>query len=81
MSWLRKIENLKPGDACEFRWPARSIWRKGEVVLNGGAGYWVVKLTESYIDEEHGGMHDAGAEAHGIYIEHVRLPGQTEAWN
>lgn len=66
--WLRKIESLRPGDACEFHYPARTEWRRGTVKVNGGHGYWEV------VDEADQKI------ASGIYIEHVRLPGQTEAW-
>jgi hypothetical protein len=63
--WLKKIEALKPGDACEFRF--HDAWRPGVVIVNGGAYYWTVE--------------GANAERFsGIYIEHVRLPGQTDAW-
>ena len=79
-NWLPKIEALKKGDPCEFRWPARNSWHKGEVVFNGGSRYWVVKLTESYTDEVNGEVYKVGDEACSLYIEHVRLPGQTEAW-
>lgn len=66
--WLEKIEALRPGDACEFRYPARKEWRRATVVHNGMAHWWKV------LDEETGKPVDA------IYIEHVRLPGQVEAW-
>lgn len=71
--WLTKIENLKPGDACEFRYPARSEWLPGTVVQNGGPGYWHVR-DESDAEGRRGEI------SKGLYIEHVRLPGQTEAW-
>lgn len=66
--WLSKIEALRPGDACEFKYPARPDWRRGTVKRNGGASYWEV------VDEAEQRV------VSGIYIEHVRLPGQTEAW-
>lgn len=72
--WLTAIERLKPGDACEFRYPARADWIPGRVVVNGGSGYWEIQPTASDHKTETG--HVAG----GLYIEHVRLPGQTEAW-
>lgn len=65
--WLSKIENLKPGHRCEFQFPARLGWNTGVVEKNGGSWYWVVR------DE-------SGQLQHGLYIEHIRLPGQTEAW-
>jgi hypothetical protein len=71
--WLTKIENLKPGDPCEFRYPARADWFPGVVVRNGGSGWWSVR-DESDAEGRRGGL------VEHIYIEHVRLPGQTEAW-
>jgi len=69
VQWLRKIEALRPGDACEFKYPARVDWRRGTVKRNGGSGYWEV------FDETDQKL------VSGIYIEHVRLPGQSEAWS
>lgn len=71
--WLQQIEKLAPGDACEFHYPARSQWLPGVVVQNGGAGYWSIRDLS---DAE--GRRDEVAGA--LYIEHVRLPGQVEAW-
>lgn len=65
--WLTKIERLKPGDACEFEFPARPGWNPAVVVVNGGPGFWAVR-------DETGEVHRC------LYIEHIRLPGQTEAW-
>lgn len=65
--WLAKIENLKPGDACEFRDPTeRGKWLSGTVVENNLAGYWRIRGADGAI--------------HGFYIESIRLPGQEEAW-
>lgn len=64
---LRKTEALKPGDACEFRYPARAEWLPATVVHNGGSWYWRVEL-------------EAGQEVDGLYIEHVRAPG-TNPWS
>lgn len=64
---LHLTEQLKPGDPCEFRYPARMEWRKGVVVRNGGSYYWYVKDAET------------GEETRGLYIEHVRAPG-TDPW-
>jgi len=72
-NWLRQIEALAPGDACEFHYPARSQWLPGTVVENGGSGYWEVR-DESDVEGRRGEI------AGGLYIEHVRLPGQIEAW-
>lgn len=63
---LRKTEQLKPGDPCEFRFPARTAWNPGTVKVNGGSGYWTI------IDAE-GSTHAA------LYIEHVCAPG-TNPW-
>jgi hypothetical protein len=79
VSWLKKIEELKPGDACEFRFPARKTWRKGTVLMNGGSGYWRLQLDESYNDEETGEPVLEGDFVNSVFIEHIRLPGQTEA--
>lgn len=72
--WLNAIEDLKPGDACEFHYPARSNWCPAIVVVNGGSGYWEVRRTSSDEDGVDGEI------VTGIYIEGIRLPGQTEAW-
>lgn len=66
--WLRKIEALRPGDACEFHYPARAEWRRATVRQNGGGGWWTV------FDEVE------GKTVSGLYIEMIRLPGQIEAW-
>lgn len=68
VTWLRKIEALRPGDACEFHYPARTEWRRGTVCVNGGSGWWTI------FDEVE------GKSVEGLYIEGIRLPGQTEAW-
>jgi hypothetical protein len=73
IGWLRKIEALAPGDACEFHYPARSEWLPGTVVNNGGSGYWSI-CDDSDVEGCRGKVSE------GIYIEQVRLPGQTEAW-
>jgi hypothetical protein len=67
-NWLTKIENLAPGDACEFRDPTeRRKWLSGTIVDNNRAGSWCVR--------------DADGAIHGLYIESIRLPGQEEAWS
>lgn len=66
LSWLRAIEALKPGDPCEFRWPACAAWHAGVVVENGGSHYWAVRLTESYTNEETGAEVRAGQVARSI---------------
>jgi hypothetical protein len=63
---MRATQELAPGDACEWRYPARSEWNPGRVVSNGGSGYWKV-------EDDLGGVHG------GLYIEHVRAPG-TDPW-
>jgi hypothetical protein len=80
MTWLKKIESLKPGDACEFRFPARNYWKPAIVVRNGGGSYWTVKSAETFVDRESNNMHLVGETVSCLYIEHIRLPGQTEAW-
>jgi hypothetical protein len=72
-SWLNKILALKPGDRCEFHYPARSQWLPGTVVVNGGSGWWSIR-DESDTEGRRGQVQD------GLYIEGIRLPGQTEAW-
>lgn len=69
MTWLQKIEALRPGDACEFHYPARREWRRGTVIKNGGAYWWTI------FDEEE------QKPVQGLYIEGVRCVGQTEAWS
>jgi hypothetical protein len=68
MTWLAKVEQLRPGDACEFRYPARPGWRLATVITNGGGGFWKI------LDEETQKTVD------GLYIEYIRCVGQTEAW-
>ena len=81
MTWLKDIENLAPGDACEFRFPARGYWKPAKVVENAGGGYWTVEVTEAFTDEESGSVHPVGDQVKGLYIEHIRPPGCTEAWS
>lgn len=73
INWLRKIEALRPGDACEFHYPARSQWLLGTIVRNGGSGWWSV-IDETDVEGRRGKLTE------GLYIEQIRLPGQTEAW-
>lgn len=73
MSWLRKIESLKVGEACEFRYPARTEWLPGVVVTNGGAHFWQIRDMSDTEGRR-------GKIAATVYIEHVRLPGQIDAW-
>jgi len=72
-SWLGKIEALKPGDACEFHYPARRAWLPGTIVKNGGSNFWSVR-DDSDAEGRRGQVSDC------LYIEMIRLPGQTEAW-
>lgn len=74
ITWLRKIEALAPGDACEFHYPARAQWLPGTVVVNGGSGYWSIR-DDSDVEGRRGKVSES------LYIEQVRLPGQTEAWS
>lgn len=78
---IRKTENLKPGDECEFRFPARKQWHPATVVQNGRAGYWRVRNSTLIVDDS-GYVPDrpAGTVVSGLYIEHVRAPG-TDPWS
>jgi hypothetical protein len=67
LAGLRATEALRPGDECEFRFPARNEWRRGMVAKNGGPGYWRVI---DVVDDR---------QVDGLYIEHVRAPG-TDPW-
>lgn len=64
---LRLTEQLRPGDDCEFRYPAFGGWRPGVVIKNGGYGYW-------WIEDD-----ATGKIVRGCYIEHVRATG-TDPW-
>lgn len=68
LSAIEATQNLAIDDPCEFRYPARSEWRPGRVVLNGGGYYWHV------LDDETGKI------VRGLYIEHVRAVG-TDPWS
>lgn len=70
---MRATEALKPGDECEFRFPARREWFPGVVVKNGGSGFWSVRQSEGSEDYEAGSVHNS------LYIEFVRAPG-TDPW-
>lgn len=72
MTDLQKTEALRPGDPCEFRYPARSEWLNGEVVRNGGYGHWFVRDL-SVVENRYGMVNRA------LYIENVRAPG-TDPW-
>jgi len=72
MTELDQAIRLKPGQPCEFRYPARREWQPGTVVSNGGAGYWEVR-------DEGDSEGRRGQVVHGLYIEHVRAPG-TDPW-
>jgi hypothetical protein len=65
---LDKTQDLRTGDDCEFRYPARQDWRQGVVVINGRGGYWGVMDVET------------GEAVGGLYIEHVRAP-DTDPWS
>lgn len=64
--WPQDVEALNPGDECMYRYPARDVWRRATVVVNGGAGYWRVH-------------NDEAGEVGGLYIEHIRVPGSDDA--
>jgi hypothetical protein len=71
---LEATEWLRPGDACEWCYPARRGWHPGTVIYNGGAGYWTIRPD----DPKLAGATTPG-EIRGLYIEHVRAPG-TDPW-
>lgn len=73
MTWLDRIEALRPGDACEFHYPARTEWLPGTVVVNGGPHWWTIR-DDSDVEGRR------GKEQSGLYIEGIRCVGQTEAW-
>lgn len=64
-AWLRAIEELRPGDACEVKCAATGQWLRGIVKTNGGASWWTI---------------DVMGDTWHRYIEHVRCVGQAEAW-
>lgn len=70
---LDRTMRLAEGDACEFRYPARTERLPGVVVHNGGAGYWHVR-DESDAEGRRGQV------CHALYCEHVRAPG-TMPWS
>jgi hypothetical protein len=57
-----RTKKLQPGDPCLFRYPARSEWLPGEVVRNGGSGFWQIRDLSAASSKIVG----------GCYIEHVR---------
>lgn len=68
---FKDAEELRPGDRCEFHYPARSAWQPGTVVRNGGSGYWEVR-------DEGDSEGKRGVVARGLYIEHVRAVGEHD---
>lgn len=72
MTDLAKTRALAPGDACEFRYPARKEWQPGTVVENGGSLWWAVR-------DEGDSEGRKGEVTRGLYIEHVRAVG-TDPW-
>lgn len=68
-NWPFDVERLKPGDDCEFRFPARSYWHEAVVVKNGMSSYWSVRyIGEDHPDVKHGEI------VSSLYIEHIRIP-------
>lgn len=63
--WLQRIEQLKPGDACEVLDTRTGQWVSGIVDHNGGTYFWRILVGNAHF---------------APFIEHVRCPGQTEAW-
>lgn len=72
MTDFQRTMALADGDACEFRYPARSEWLPGTVVRNGSSGYWHVR-DESDAEGRRGQVTTS------LYAEHVRAPG-TNPW-
>lgn len=64
--WLSRIEALAPGDACEVK-DGSGTWEPAVVIKNGMGYYWRARLMPD------------GREI-SFFIEHVRCPGQVEAW-
>lgn len=65
--WPFDVEKLLPGDQCEFRFPARSDWHSGIVIINGMGSYWTIQSTESSDDTTDGQL------VTGLYIEYIRV--------
>lgn len=70
---IRTTRDLKPGEPCEFRYPARRDWLPGTVVVNGGGFHWEVR-DDSDAEDRKGEINTA------LYIEHVRALG-TDPWS
>lgn len=60
---LARTEALRPGDDCQWRYPARLAWKQGRVVVNGGSSYWTV-------------LNEDGMCVGGLYIEQISAPGE-----
>lgn len=59
---------MRPGDPCEFRYPAREEALPGIVVVAGGGLTWTVRSTS-----------EAGKLVRGLYAEHIKVPGGPSA--
>ena len=64
MTWIEDIKAMRPGDPCEFCYPAREEALPGIVVKNGGSSLWTV-ISTSENDRTVG----------GLYAEHIKAPG------
>lgn len=61
-AWLRQTKALRPGDPCEWRYPAYPEWHQGTIIQNGGSGYWIVKRED-------------GTGVRGLYVEMIKSAG------
>lgn len=62
-TWIESIKAMRTGDPCEWRYPARTEWLPGVVVVNGGPYFWTVAHP------------DGEVASRSLYAEHVRAPG------
>jgi hypothetical protein len=65
--WLSRIEALAPGDACEVKDGLTGAWVPAVVIRNGMGYYWRARRESDGLEVS-------------PFIEHVRCPGQIEAW-
>lgn len=70
MSWLEDVQALRPGDPCEFHYPAREDALPGIVKVAAGSSYWTVWSTS-----------ESGKEVTGLYIEHIKAPGGLSCYD
>lgn len=84
-SWLARIERLKYGERCEVK--IDRLWVPAHVFVNGGPGIWLIAVDapERHLGDARMLLLALGYkrdEPHTArrHIEHVRCPGQEEAW-